>query len=293
MDAKETTNLGFDYLVPHMMEHNVSHYRNLYLYVTEKQLLSILKNGELKLSRTTQTNDSTENVYRGFSSVHENVRQYGYICLSRTISSPMMWGLYADRGRGACLVFSAKFEQLPMKGQKDAAHASCAKMWRVSEFLDRTTNQVAYKNIDGQIYEVNYAQKRLTAPEDIFCDVGDVMATKGKEWEHEQEMRILYNLKPEYRSKALSLVHEMRSLETLYYSKDITPLLSRVVLGFNSRFDNLSDLEERINANMGTTAAPICVVKASLNPECFSIDSNLESVANRSFIRMKSLGIQL
>ena len=84
-------------------------FKNLYLYVSEKQLFSILEDKALKLSRTEYTNDTTENIYSAEDSVSPLVREYGYICLSSTITSPMMWGQYADRNKGACLVFSTQF----------------------------------------------------------------------------------------------------------------------------------------------------------------------------------------
>lgn len=78
----------------------------LYLYVTEDALINILREGKLNISKPWGTNDITEGVKQGEEKQKENIKEFGYICLSETCTSPAMWGYYADRSRGACLAFT-------------------------------------------------------------------------------------------------------------------------------------------------------------------------------------------
>lgn len=235
--------------------------KNLYLYVTEKQLFSILENKALKLSRTECTNDTTENIYSGEDSVSPVVREYGYICLSSTITSPMMWGQYAERGKGACLVFSAEFS---IRGN----------YVDVGYYFSRESGLLARFRQSIIMRKVSYASDRI---EKNKGDYYDLMSTKYLGWEHEQEYRIIIPLSS---ARAKEMKKEKGSFSYIYLDNNIMPALSRVVLGVNNSLDEY-DTERKINESLMGPAPvkfPIRVVRASLDPSTFCISPNLDKI---------------
>ena len=85
----------------------------LFMYVDEVALENIIRQERLRVSCPWRTNDVTEGVYAGEYSQNEDTKKYGYLCFSAVCNSPAMWGYYANRGRGACLVFD--FDVRPLK----------------------------------------------------------------------------------------------------------------------------------------------------------------------------------
>jgi len=132
----------------------------LYLYTTTKGLISILRDKYIRISLPWKTNDYTEGVAQGETSRSEKVKEYGYICLSKTCNSPSMWGYYAEGSRGACLVF-------------DINKNEYRKLSRCLRF-------------EAVTYQDERASKNATEEDKLFI--------KSKEWAHEQEYRILFNL---------------------------------------------------------------------------------------------------
>lgn len=194
---------------------HIEKHKNLYLYVTEKQLFSILEDKALKLSRTEYTNDTTENIYSGESSVSPLVREYGYICLSSTITSPMMWGQYAERGKGACLVFSAEFLT-----RGNSVH--------VGYYFSRKHGTLDKFKKGVNIHKVSYVSDRI---ENNKGNRYDLMSTKYFGWEHEQEYRIIVPLSSAHPKE---IKNKKGSFSYIYLDNNIMPALSRVVLGVNN-----------------------------------------------------------
>nr|DAR49468.1 MAG TPA: Protein of unknown function (DUF2971) [Caudoviricetes sp.] len=235
--------------------------KNLYLYVTEKQLFSILEDKALKLSRTEYTNDTTENIYSGEDSVSPTVKEYGYICLSSTITSPMMWGQYAERGKGACLVFSSEFSI--RGGYVDVGYHFS----RNSGLMDRFKRDVIMR-------KVSYVSDRINNNKGNRYDL---MSTKYFGWEHEQEYRIIVPLSSAHPKE---VKNKKSSFSYIYLYNNIMPALSRVVLGVNNSLDEY-DTERKINKSLLGPAPvqfPIRVVRASLAPSTFCISPNLDKI---------------
>lgn len=118
---------------------------------------NILEQRYLIVSSPWATNDITEGVAQKEEKQSENIKQYGYICMSKTCTSPAMWGYYADRSRGACLVFDI---------DEDSDYAK-----------------------KYPIQEVKYEEKRLDT-----TDVTDLLSCKSTDWQHEKECRIIFKL---------------------------------------------------------------------------------------------------
>ena len=250
-----------EYIDTESRSQNIPSLKNLYLYVTEKQLFSILEDKALKLSRTEYTNDTTENIYSGEDSVSPVVREYGYICLSSTITSPMMWGQYAERGKGACLVFSAEFS---IRG--DYVNAGYY-FSRKSGLMDKFKRSIIMR-------KVSYVSDRIESNKGSHYDL---MSTKYFGWKHEQEYTIIVPLSS---ASPKEIKKGKGSFSYIYLDNNIMPALSRVVLGVNNSLDEY-DTERKVNESLIGSAPvkfPIRVVRASLEPSTFCISPNLNKI---------------
>lgn len=230
------------------------------MYVTADQLSSILKDKAFKLSRTSRTNDSTENIIAGDSSVTFEVEEYGYVCLSSSITSAMMWGQYADRGRGACLVFSAK---LSADMENKRLH--------VDYYLNRRSKATP-SDPDIYLNKVTYTEGRVTS-EEARRSITLLLTSKSNDWKYEREYRILIPLS---QIKKENIKEEpYGDFSYKYLDNRLIPLLSRIVLGVNNT-TSILDMEKRTNNALGTHYYPIRVTKASLDLHTFSINPNLD-----------------
>lgn len=188
----------------------------LYLYVGEKALRSILSTGKIKLSRPQRTNDFMEGVTPD-EETRNNINQFGYICLSSTCHSPAMWGYYADRGRGACLMFN--FEVFDMGEQ-------------TYEILESGLFPVFRRKF---IRKVEYIERNSKTEKPTAKNPLKILYQKDKTWESEQEYRILrhlHSLHPddiEYSTDDSNLVE--------YYDTDIMENLETVILGPKCKYE--------------------------------------------------------
>ncbi len=237
----------------------------LYLYTSAEQLEYILQERGIKLSRTSKTNDTTENVPKGSEHVHPLAHEYGYICLSDTVSSPMMWGQYANNGTGACLVFGVWLSELPFSKNDNA--------YRLSLTYE---DACSISPINPQlIYKIKYTNERCSS--DNICEL---LSTKSKEWEHEHEYRIIVEL-GNISSKDCIEEHS-QSFSYKYLYKRLMPALRRVILGVENK-SSVQDMERRVNAKLKREGHEhIRVFKAFINSTRFSIDVPFQSAKKLS-----------
>ena len=102
--------------------------------------------------------------------VEKQNKCFGLICFSRHHYSPLMWAHYADRNKGACLVFSVKTEPdfakfLPVKYTKERA---------IRNFKKKLPD-LSIQNLDEQ-------------------KLVELCATKELDWSYEEEVRLLVKL---------------------------------------------------------------------------------------------------
>lgn len=190
----------------------------LFMYVSEAALTDILSEQRILISCPWRTNDATEAVARHMESRPKIVNEYGYICLSAICDSPAMWGYYANRSKGACLVF-------------DFIIRSRGK-WQHEILRNGMTNDLPL-----WIEEVRYKESRATAKttDQIMGEIPnfELLATKSKDWEREREYRIFYYLSRVHATNIV--VPPDKSLsEARYYDRDILRNLSGIILGVNS-----------------------------------------------------------
>ena len=185
----------------------------LFLYVSEDSLFKILRTGKLKLSLPWNTNDVTECVAQKASFQSEGVKSFGYLCFSANPHSPAMWGLYANRSKGACLAFDFEVER-----ENNASH-------EVYKILDRGT----YFYSSKQIRPIEYKKDRIppvSKKEEAF-DIS-FFFRKSKEWEHEKEYRMIYRLGD---ADDVSTEKENNILVTRFYVDGFLKHLSAIMLG--------------------------------------------------------------
>lgn len=169
----------------------------LYLYTSEKGLLSILDKKAIIVSHPWATNDITEGVAQDQNKQTHDVKKYGYICMSAKGLSPAMWGYYADRGKGACLVFD-----LP----------------------DEWVGSYEPFTLDGKetyLVEVKYGEERSQSQNPI-----ELLSLKSKDWQMEREYRFIIK-EPQKSAKIKSESGE----DTRIVSEDLYRRLAGVILG--------------------------------------------------------------
>lgn len=154
-------------------EGGVEQFTLLYMYASEKALKSILDTWSLKASLTHDVNDPMECMPQKYHvsepvarSSHEG--KAAYLCFSKTMSSPSMWGNYADEGKGACLAFLFPLVKAGKKGM-GLNHRYCKNNAGVKRLYWR---DVKYLNVRA------CKNKRH-----------DITLRKSKDWSYEQEVR--------------------------------------------------------------------------------------------------------
>ncbi len=165
----------------------------LYMYATEDQFHKIINGEKFRLSMPWATNDVTEGVAQGEVSRSGEMEKYGYICLSASCSSPAMWGYYAGRSTGVCLVFT---------------------------FYYLVPENEYFGKIDGKlpIYRVKYQNERGKTEDGL-----QLMSIKSQEWAHEKEFRIMYKLE--------ETVCESQDGKVAFYTDELKHHLTGVILG--------------------------------------------------------------
>lgn len=191
-------------------ERNIALIR-LFLYVTFPQLQEIAKSKCIKISCPWRTNDVTEGVFIGEREQREELKEYGYVCFSATPYSPSMWGYYADRSRGACLMFDFPLARIDNKG-----YLLLLNDWTTSEsYEDRILRAVSYKRYRegkrGSIFSALYS--------------------KSREWSHEQEYRLLVRLSKIYADD----LQDQDSLKN-FYLHDLLLYFRGIILGAKCNF---------------------------------------------------------
>ncbi|MCL5033395.1 MAG: DUF2971 domain-containing protein [Thermotogae bacterium] len=143
----------------------------LYKYTTFERLEEILKTGSLHFSSPYQLNDFYEGwgitESNGKTALFNAMRGIWILSLSKTWDSIPMWSHYANNNNGVCIGFDEKIKF-------------------------RIINK--YKKLDTQ--EVKYACKVPMLSSEVLDsnELKNFWSTKGKSWEYEHEVRILFNV---------------------------------------------------------------------------------------------------
>ena len=166
-----------------------------YHYTSYQTALKILESKALRYGRLSAMNDIHENdklfctdwegpIGRNkfspeiLDELEQEVYRYRQISFSIDTDSKkgfdlhQMWGMYADKGNGVCLVFDKEMLE------KEVADNSVR------------INEVSYnQNVDSSVF--SKAGVLSDVPKEIREKANDIFFCKREEWEHEQEWRIL------------------------------------------------------------------------------------------------------
>lgn len=104
------------------------------------------------------------------------------VCLSTKMSSPVMWGHYGERGRGACVVFDIPLEK--------RATLKCLHDDEEKEYF-----AYSIANSDMPLVKVAYGNRRIvisSIPErDLSVLLAEIASSKPLDWKYEQEYRVI------------------------------------------------------------------------------------------------------
>lgn len=219
----------------------------LYLYASLDGLLKILEEGKLKVSLPWGTNDITEGVPRNEQMRNYQTEAYGYICLSDNCASPAMWGYYADRGRGACLVF-----RLPWTNP-----CTRTDTWRIAN------PGVKDKYLPGLLAKVVYGKNRcdFTSAEKLLC-------YKSEDWKHEGEYRYIIKLTD---TELGEIVDTPYGKQGQYFIIDFVRYLTGIILGPHCQLQPIDICKHLTKHARQTHISPDTeVVKAKFSPDTYS-----------------------
>lgn len=196
----------------------------LCLYVGEQALMQIVDKQRLRLSCPWRTNDITECVAQAETYQTNIIKNFGYICLSSVWDSPKMWGLYAERSRGACLIF--EFEVIKLDEE-------------TYEILD-----------DGKSVLNNRLLIRKVRYSDIRAKGGDIdiLFRKSTTWDNEHEYRILFNLESGF-SGDVETSQTSDGVRIDYYHSELLRYLRVIALGPKCKYNEV-EIRALISSNI-------------------------------------------
>lgn len=120
-----------------------------------------------------------------------------FICFSRQITKASMWGLYADSGRGVCMVFGIPVTEVVWQNDKPAKERACV------DGRKHVSGKSKYVNAmnNSLLLPVKYSELRVSPPEKLKeIDVSEesvqewflnLISSKDKTWENEDEVRLV------------------------------------------------------------------------------------------------------
>lgn len=138
------------------------------------------------------------------------------LCLSQTITSPSMWGLYADNHKGVCLAFDIPIYLLTDKNHKIVDKAL--------DGNDRKIIKVIYKDERSSFKQPSETYSENDSFQDTLLSA---MQHKGTTWREEKEIRLIVAGSLHTPEKHTDVIIE----NDAYYYKGIMGYLSGIILG--------------------------------------------------------------
>lgn len=100
--------------------------------------------------------------------------KYGITCFSERNDNIIMWALYANKNQGVCLGFDLECDGVSAK-----------------DMLNCDANESKFGKFTASLITVAYNQNRPTIEYRNDYDIHSLLSTKFRDWEHEQEIRIM------------------------------------------------------------------------------------------------------
>ncbi len=270
----------------------------VYLYASWQAVESILFSGELKASVPEKCNDlcdmlprwQNDEEKRRFIRLWEN-NYRAMFCFSLTPNSTMMWGHYADRGKGAVLKFD-----LPVFRKRDEQPQLGEHVGRPGRPILRIgTETEPFQNgewIDVANLFMQKVRYSETRPEyspiiEVFSDYIDFLSTKGKEWELEKEVRIVAGRRNSF----------LRVRNGDYFTDKLMRYLSGICIG--PRASVRRDYVERLLVSVPPEKSAVWnktdaefIQKAEISPTHYSIISGWQETPGDIFEKIPELKCQ-
>ena len=118
-----------------------------------------------------------------------------FLCFSRNVTTASMWGLYANAGKGVCLVFGFPTINTPW-AHDEIAKAPLLLDYPKSNQIDESKKVASMR--EALLLPVNYSRERVTAPKNIHESGGSIdkwfsklISTKDITWKSENEVRLV------------------------------------------------------------------------------------------------------
>ena len=224
----------------------------LCLYVGDHALMQIVDKQRLRLSCPWRTNDITECVAQAETYQTNIIKNFGYICLSSIWDSPKMWGLYAERSRGACLIF--EFDVIKLD----------------EETYEILENGKSALNNRLLIRKVRYSEIRAKGG-DI-----DILFRKSTTWSDEHEYRILFNLASGF-SGEIETTQTSDGMRIDYYHSELLRNLRVIALGPKCRYNEV-EIRSLLDSKLKDLRKISCKSKrfGNINMELWPVVSRCE-----------------
>ncbi len=211
----------------------------VYHYTTWENFEKIMRGGLLKGSLPHRCNDpfellpswdSTEELDGFYNDITSN--QLLFFCLSRTARSALMWGHYAEGGRGVVLQF--KLPLFRIRTTENDDEGLCG-IGHDIQLRNQVNGEERIDNI--LLHPIKYVHERpkFTKPANQL-EYSRLTSTKGQEWQFEQELRVVMN-RGDWR-----IIHNKKG----YFTREFNRYLSGIILGpkwiYNHHVDDLDKL---------------------------------------------------
>lgn len=195
----------------------------LFHYTSISSALKIIDSNSLRFGSLKNMNDINE-AYRNIfyadgvdeDAVNEELQKYRQISLTKDGSNqrgyniPAMWGHYAEKGNGACIVFDKSILLSSLQGGMSS------------------DNVLYVENFDGDIH----VKDSSNISSFFQSHVKEIFFTKTKDWSYENEYRILLKTNSK-KEKFLSCQNSIMAV-ILNYAEDVN-YLDSVFNSFNAR----------------------------------------------------------
>lgn len=233
----------------------------LYKYIHSNHLENILRTGKIKVTQLSHSNDPLE-FLPAFPSQNADTQNawltpmHNYeplvICLTTKISSPAMWGHYADSHKGICIAFEIPIEK----------HIETTRI-----LLELPQSSRIYKCLGTQLLKVFYSDHRAPyfnhqIPSSSIKAKGVIarcIIAKSSEWSYEQEYRLLVDNKTLHPDNGM------------LFDSELSKYISGIILGNKC---NLSETYiERVLSISNPSSKPIKIKRAKFSDTLFKIEA--------------------
>lgn len=223
----------------------------LYHFTAFDTALKIIESNSLRFGKLNNMNDLHENDKISFvdtngqpmddfpsdvlDALHDEIYKYRQISLTAEDKSGdingfdlhPMWGLYADKGEGVCLVFDKKV------------------LMKSPDMLYITHDRVNYDKPEKlESFAISVSKKPEEVVNEVRGKIKELFFHKRKEWEHEQEYRLMKRCSLVTKEEYLKLGHALKfvilssklsEIDEVRYYKQIKEIKKKLEIMENAR----------------------------------------------------------